>query len=162
MTTADASRSPEGTESTWAYTHLPRALRRRRRVPSPRRSSGSRRRSRRSRPASADLQRARHVQAPGDLADADANLDGGALNGGTANLHQQLVLRPTRGLGRPETPVPGLFLASASAHPGGGVHGACGWNAAVAALGQDGRLGAARRALVRTAWARVLREEPPG
>ena len=33
-----------------------------------------------------------------------------------------------------ETPVGRLFLASASAHPGGGVHGAPGANAARAAL----------------------------
>ena len=36
---------------------------------------------------------------------ADPSLDGGALNGGTAALHQQLVFRPTPGLGRPDTPV---------------------------------------------------------
>ncbi len=77
---------------------------------------------------------ARHVMGPLDLARRDANLVHGAIGGGTAALHQQLVLRPFPGLGRPETPVAGLYLASASAHPGGGVHGACGWNAARAAL----------------------------
>ena len=76
----------------------------------------------------------RHVMGPLDLARRDANLLHGALNGGTAALHQQLVFRPVPGLGRPETAVGGLYLASASAHPGGGVHGACGWNAARAAL----------------------------
>jgi phytoene dehydrogenase-like protein len=38
------------------------------------------------------------------------------------------------GLGRAETAIKSLYLASASAHPGGGVHGACGSNAARAAL----------------------------
>jgi phytoene dehydrogenase-like protein len=99
----------------------------------------------------------RDVQSPADLEDADANLVGGATNGGTAAVHQQLFLRPTPGTGRPETPVEGLFLASASAHPGGGVHGACGWNAARSALSANGRLGQARRSLVRTTWERLLR-----
>jgi phytoene dehydrogenase-like protein len=74
------------------------------------------------------------VQAPTDLQMANAALDRGALNGGTAAIHQQLVFRPTPGLGRPDTPIPGLFLAGSSAHPGGGVHGACGANAARVAL----------------------------
>src|SRR5205085_10620971 len=81
----------------------------------------------------------RYVQLPADLEVANANLVGGAINGGTAQLQQQLVLRPVPGTGRPTTPVRGLFLASASAHPGGGVHGACGANAARAALLADRR-----------------------
>jgi phytoene dehydrogenase-like protein len=76
----------------------------------------------------------RHVLGPDQLAAHDANLVRGALNGGTSSLHQQLILRPIPGLGRPETPIRRLYLASASAHPGGGVHGACGWNAARAVL----------------------------
>jgi len=47
------------------------------------------------------------------------------------------VFRPIPGLGRAETPIRGLYLASASAHPGGGVHGACGSNAARACLAAD-------------------------
>ena len=58
----------------------------------------------------------------------------GALGGGTANFHQQVIFRPIAGLGRADTPVRGLFLGSASAHPGGGVHGLCGRNAARAVL----------------------------
>jgi phytoene dehydrogenase-like protein len=74
------------------------------------------------------------VQLPSDLAAADANLVGGAVGGGTSQLQQQLVFRPTVGLGGPRTPVAGLYLGSAGAHPGGGVHGGCGYLAARAAL----------------------------
>ena len=55
-------------------------------------------------------------------------------NGGTAQLHQEIIFRPFPGLGRAETPVKQLYLGSASAHPGGGVHGAPGMNAARAAI----------------------------
>jgi phytoene dehydrogenase-like protein len=79
----------------------------------------------------------RHLLPPPALEARDANLVGGALGGGTMAFSQQLVFRPVPGLGRAETPVRGLFLASASAHPGGGVHGACGANAARAALFAD-------------------------
>ena len=109
-------------------------------------------------PGFADTVVGRFVQTPADLEAADANLAGGAINGGTSAVHQELFLRPTPGLGRPETPVASLYLASASAHPGGGVHGACGWNAARAALAAAGPRGSLRRALVRTAWARLLRD----
>jgi phytoene dehydrogenase-like protein len=77
---------------------------------------------------------ARRVLGPRELESRNANLLGGGVNGGTAQLHQQLVFRPVPGLGRAETPVRGLYLGSAAAHPGGGVHGACGMNAARAAI----------------------------
>ena len=143
MTTADPTRSPAGTESMWAYTHVPQQTRR---------DDGE---TVRGVWDDADCQRfadrmqdrievlapgfssrilARRVLGPRELEARDANLLGGALDGGTASLDQQLVLRPVPGLGRAETPIAGLFLGSASAHPGGGVHGAPGRNAARAAL----------------------------
>jgi phytoene dehydrogenase-like protein len=88
-------------------------------------------------PGFGDLVRARNVMGPADLEAHNANLVGGAIGSGTSQLYQQLVFRPTPGLGRPETPVRGLYLASASAHPGGGVHGACGANAARVAVAHD-------------------------
>lgn len=155
MSTADPTRSPVGTESAWAYTHLPRRVAE---DPDAVDALGDRVRTRLEEraPGFADLVLAEHVQRPQDLEDADSNLVGGAINAGTSNLHQQLVFRPVPGLGRPETPVEGLYLAGASAHPGGGVHGACGWNAARAALAHSGGTGLVRRRLLRTAWARVL------
>jgi hypothetical protein len=61
-----------------------------------------------------------------------ANLPLGALNGGTAQPPQMLIFRSAPGMGRAETPVERLYLGSASATPGGSVHGACGRNAAKA------------------------------
>ncbi|MGH3361535.1 MAG: NAD(P)/FAD-dependent oxidoreductase, partial [Nocardioides sp.] len=90
---------------------------------------------------------ARRILGPRELEGRNANLIGGAVGGGTAQLHQQLVFRPVPGAGRAETGVPGLYLGSASAHPGGGVHGACGMNAARAALAHD----RVRRVLLRGA-----------
>ncbi len=132
MTTTDPSRSPAGTESVWAYAHLPHGAH------APEVVSAFAERIEdeveRQAPGFRDLVVGRSVQSSADLEASDRALDGGALGGGTAALHQQLVFRPTPGLGRPDTFVPGLFLAGSSAHPGGGVHGACGANAARAAL----------------------------
>ena len=68
-----------------------------------------------------------------------------AVNGGTEQLFQQLVFRLVPGFGRPETPIGNLYLGSAAAHPGGGVHGVCGFLAARAALGEHGWAGGLRR-----------------
>jgi phytoene dehydrogenase-like protein len=151
MTTADPTRSPPGTEAAWAYTHVPQA------VKGDAGEAGIKgawdhsdtarfverleARVEALAPGFRDRVIARHVFTPPALQAADANLVGGDVLGGTAALHQQLAFRPTPGLGRAETPVRGLYLASASAHPGGGVHGACGANAARAALFHDRRPG---------------------
>jgi phytoene dehydrogenase-like protein len=146
MNKADPTRSPAGTETVWAYTHVPLRVR----------SDGGgdlrgvwdasevetfadrvEAELEAHAPGFRALVTARHVLSPPALEALDANLAGGALGGGTTALSQQVVFRPVPGLGRAETPVRGLFLASASAHPGGGVHGACGANAARAALAAD-------------------------
>ena len=132
MSTADPSRSPAGTEALWLYTHLPRGV-------SDdasadllvERSEGM---LDRYAPGWRDLVLDRWVQRPSDLQAANANLVHGAVNGGTAQLFQQLFFRPVTGLGGPRTPVDGLYLGSAAIHPGGGVHGACGYLAARQAL----------------------------
>jgi phytoene dehydrogenase-like protein len=156
MTTSDPTRSPAGTESTWAYTHVPHGHDWTGRLLD---NHVTRMEAaiERVAPGFRELVLARNVQSPHDLEAADPNLVGGAINAGTSALHQQLFLRPTPGLGRPETPVAGLYLAGASAHPGGGVHGACGWNAARVALSASGPTGSMRRALTGTAWARLAR-----
>jgi phytoene dehydrogenase-like protein len=157
MTTADPSRSPAGTESAWAYTHVPHGLTWGQDAVTAQVARMEEAVARVA-PSFAQSVVGRYPQSPAALEAANANLRGGAVNGGTSAVHQELFFRPTPGLGRPETPIEGLFLASASAHPGGGVHGACGWNAARAALGASGRTGGLRRRLARTVWERVLRD----
>lgn len=144
MTTADPTRSPAGTESMWAYTHVPQQSRHDagdggiRGVwdhdDCERMADRIQAEVERHAPDFASRVVARRVLGPRELEERDANLVGGAVNGGTAQPHQQLVFRPVPGMGRAETGIGGLYLASASAHPGGGVHGACGMNAARAAL----------------------------
>jgi phytoene dehydrogenase-like protein len=143
MTTADPSRSPAGTESAWAYTHLPRGIdddasadELARRVDATVEAFA---------PGFGDRVVHRQVQRPGDIESADPNLVSGAVNGGTAQLFQQLIFRPVPGLGRPETVVDNLYLGGSSAHPGGGVHGVCGALAARAALRAHGVTGRVRR-----------------
>jgi phytoene dehydrogenase-like protein len=151
MATTDPGRAPAGGESLWAYTHVPQRVRADAAegtgVPTVRgawdaadlEAFADRIESRMEERAPGFRRRilARRVLGPHELESRDSNLVGGAINGGTASLHQQLVFRPVAGSGRAETPVAGLFLGSASAHPGGGVHGACGSNAARAALWHD-------------------------
>jgi phytoene dehydrogenase-like protein len=141
---ADPTRSPAGTETAWAYTHVPQEIRRDAGedgiVGDWAGGDGERFADRmeaeveRLAPGFRERIISRHLQSPADLAANNRNLVGGALNGGTAQLHQQAFFRPYPSLGNPATPVPGLFLASASAHPGGGLHGGPGGNAATAAL----------------------------
>lgn len=144
MTTSDPTRSPPGTESAWAYTHVPHDIDRDAGgdgitaawTDDDREAFAVRMEQRIEALAPGFTSRiiGRHIASPRDLERANPNLVGGDVNGGTAQLHQQLVFRPVAGLARAETPIRRLFLASASAHPGGGVHGACGANAARAAI----------------------------
>jgi phytoene dehydrogenase-like protein len=100
----------------------------------------------------------RHVAAPDELERHNPSLVGGALGGGTSAAFQQLVFRPIPGLARSDTPIDRLYLASASAHPGGGVHGAPGATAARAALARHRPvLGDAYAAAVRTAHRAIYR-----
>lgn len=80
----------------------------------------------------------RTITTPVDLQNMNANLVGGDLGGGTADIRHQLVMKPIFPYFRYRTPVDGLYLASSYAHPGPGVHGMCGFNAAVAAMTDQG------------------------
>ena len=67
--------------------------------------------------------------APPDL-EKEFNMHGGHWHHGELSLDQFMMLRPVPGAARYATPVPGLYLCGAGCHPGGGVTGLPGHNAA--------------------------------
>ena len=66
---------------------------------------------------------------PQDI-EARFGMVGGNWHHGELAVEQMLFLRPLREMAQYATPLPGLWLASAGSHPGGGISGASGWNAA--------------------------------
>ncbi len=130
----DPSRAPEGRHTLWAYSRVP-----------PRVEGGwaaaaeafADRVDARLEALAPGFRRtiaARRVVSPVGLEAMDANLVGGDLGGGSNAWHRQLLFRPLFPYFRYRTPVRGLYLCSSYAHPGAGVHGMCGFNAAAIAL----------------------------
>jgi len=72
---------------------------------------------------------ARQVLSPLDL-ERTWGLTGGNIFQGAMTLGQLFAFRPAIGWAGYRTPIDGLYLCGAATHPGGGVMGACGYNAA--------------------------------
>lgn len=135
----DPTRAPEGRHTLYAYTHAPWA-------PDPhtyvggwpawreRLADAMERRLEGLAPGFRATVLARAISDPTDLFRRNANLQGGDMGAGSAAWDQSLFLRPTVRAFRHRTPVTGLYLCSASSHPGAGVHGMGGWNAAARVL----------------------------
>ncbi len=70
---------------------------------------------------------------PQDI-EARYGLQGGNWHQAELSVEQMLFLRPFHGAAQYRTAVPGLWLGGAGSHPGGGINGAAGWNAASALL----------------------------
>jgi len=120
----DSTRAPEGKHTGWAYCHVPNnsTFDMTERIEN---------QIERFAPGFRDCILARSVMPPLKLEQHNANLVGGNISGGSADI-RQLFLRPTRHLY--STPARGLYICSSSTPPGGGVHGMCGYYAARAAL----------------------------
>ncbi len=122
----DPGRTPPGKHTAWAYCHVPNSW------------HGDATKAieaqlERFAPGFCDLVLARHVSTPKDLEAYDANYVGGDINGGVADL-RQLFARPVARWNPYRTPNDGIYLCSSSTPPGGGVHGMCGYHAALAAI----------------------------
>lgn len=81
----------------------------------------------------------RVVLSPQDIESLNPNMVYGDPNGGKATSDQSLALRPFPGWTEYRTPVRGLYMCSPANHPGGGVSGLCGHNAAMIAI-EDSRV----------------------
>jgi len=122
----DPSRAPPGRHTAWAYCHVPHAF-------EGDATAALEAQIERFAPGFREIVLARAAAGPVALERENPNLVGGDIGGGESSL-AQMVFRPAARAVPWSTPVPGLFLCSASTPPGGGVHGMCGWHAARAAL----------------------------
>jgi phytoene dehydrogenase-like protein len=126
----DPSRAPEGQHTLYCYTRVPSQVDG---------GWGARReafadtveeRIEELAPGFRALVLGRRIASPADLEAMDANLVGGDLGGGSNAWNRLLLFRPVFPYFRYRMPVKGLYLCSSYAHPGAGVHGMCGFNAA--------------------------------
>ena len=66
---------------------------------------------------------------PADI-EAEYRVTGGHWHHTEMSMDQMLMMRPTYEAAQYSTPIPGLYLCGAACHPGGGLSGAAGHNAA--------------------------------
>jgi phytoene dehydrogenase-like protein len=122
----DPTRAPGGAHTLWGYCHVPNGS-------DVDMTAAIEAQIERFAPGFRDRVLARHAMGPAELETHNENAVGGDIGGGSAELRQFLarpVLSP-----RPWcTPLPGVYLCSASTPPGAGVHGMGGWQAARLAL----------------------------
>jgi phytoene dehydrogenase-like protein len=122
----DPTRAPPGGHTAWAYCHVPHGW-------SGDATAALEAQLERFAPGFREVVLARTVRGPAALERENPNLVGGDVGAGENSLGQT-AFRPAARAVPWSTPVPGLWLCSASTPPGGGVHGMCGWHAARAAL----------------------------
>jgi phytoene dehydrogenase-like protein len=122
----DGSRAPHGQHTLWAYCHVPNGSD----VDMTERIESQ---IERFAPGFRDLILARVSTSTADGERHNPNYLGGDITGGAGTLRQTLF-RPSVRWNNYRTGTRGLYLCSASAPPGGGVHGMCGYGAARAVL----------------------------
>ncbi len=128
---ADPSRAPAGRHVLWAYCHVPNGS-------AVDMTAAIEDQVERFAPGFRDLILARAAHDTAALERHNPNLVGGDINGGSA-AWTQFVSRPLLARRPWATPLPGVYLCSASTPPGGGVHGMGGYHAARLALARRGK-----------------------
>lgn len=137
---ADPTRVPAGAASLWVECHCPATPKNAKRGWEKQFADRLLSRIEEHAPGLRELVVDTTVTSPLDLQRIDPNLVGGDVGGGSAAVDQMLVFRPVAGWSPYALPIGGLYMCGAASHPGGGVHGMCGRNAAGTVL-RDARLG---------------------
>lgn len=122
----DATRAPQGQHTAWAYCHVPNGN-------TADMTAIIENQVERFAPGFKQRIIARHLMNAAAMESYNANYIGGDINGGAIDL-SQLFTRPVMSISPYRTGAKGIYLCSASTPPGGGVHGMCGYHAAIRAL----------------------------
>lgn len=126
---ADPSRSSGSINPLWAYAHVPAGYT----GSSDAVTEALTAQIERFAPGFRDRIVGTYVRSAADMAAYNANYIGGDIGAG-ANTARQIVFRPRVALNPYTLGVPGVYLCSSAAPPGGGVHGMAGFHAAETAL----------------------------
>ena len=122
-TVFDGSRAPAGNHTGWAYCHVPHGS-------TADMTDAIERQIEKAAPGFKDCILHRTKFTAPQLEILNPNLVGGDINGGRQDI-TQLFTRPVARLSPYTTPDPRAYICSSSTPPGGGVHGMCGYHAAM-------------------------------
>jgi phytoene dehydrogenase-like protein len=147
----DPTRAPAGQHTLYVYAHVPIPCE----VDDERVTELIEKQLERFAPGFERVVLARAVRPTAQTELENPSLVGGDIGGGSYELDQQLVFRPSPQMSRYHSPIEGLFIAGASTHPGGAAHGISGRGAARALLRGHGLLAAPSRWARRASGSRV-------
>jgi len=122
----DPTRAPKGKHTAWAYCHVPNGS-------VSNQTTAIENQIERFAPGFKQTIIARNTINTSELEKYNPNYIGGDINGGIIDI-RQLFTRPTLRLPPYKTSAKGIYICSSSTPPGGGVHGMCGYHAALQCL----------------------------
>ncbi|REL24326.1 NAD(P)/FAD-dependent oxidoreductase [Rhodohalobacter sp. SW132] len=125
----DETRTPDSRHTLWAYCHVPHGSERDMTLQIENQIE-------RFAPGFRDIVEERHTMNTAQFEEYNANYFGGDINGGSQDIWQ-LFTRPVHLINPYATPAEGIYICSSSTPPGGGVHGMCGYHAAMLALRKE-------------------------
>src|SRR3954447_17325845 len=126
----DDTRAPEGNHTLYTYAHVPHE----RDVPDEEFADRMQAQLERYAPGFSELVLERLPRSPEQTKRDNPSMIRGDLAGGSFEIDQQVVFRPMPEMVRYRTPLRGLYVGSASVHPGAATHGVCGHGAALSLL----------------------------